>query len=106
MGKIQWNITTWKRKFLQSLSYERYYWCRVCKDFEIKNLVEYHDLFVQSNTLLLPDVIDNFKNMCLEIYEPDPAKFLSASGLAWQSALNKTKVKLNLSTDIDMLLMV
>ena len=55
---------------------------------------------------LLPDVIDNFKNMCLEIYEPDPAKFLSVSGLAWQSALNKTKVKLNLSTDIDMLLMV
>ena len=55
---------------------------RVCKDFEIKNLVEYHDLFVQSNTLLLPDVIDNFKNMCLEIYEPDPAKFLSASRLA------------------------
>ena len=55
---------------------------------------------------LLPDVIDNFKNMCLEIYELDPAKFLSASGLAWQSALNKTKVNLNLSTDIDMLLMV
>ena len=78
----------------------------VCKDFEIKNLGEYHDLYVQSNTLLLADVFENFRNMCLEIYELDPAKFLSAPGLAWQAALKKTKVKLDLLTDIDMLLMV
>ena len=39
--------------------------------------------------------------MCLEIYELDPAKFLSAPGLAWQAALKKTKVKLHLLTDID-----
>ena len=44
--------------------------------------------------------------MCLKIYELDPAKFLSAPGLAWQAALKKTKVKLDLLTDIDMLLMV
>ena len=44
--------------------------------------------------------------MCLEIYELDPAKFLSAPGLAWQAALKKTKVELALLTDIDMLLMV
>ena len=79
---------------------------RVCKDFEIKNLGEYHDLYVQSNTLLLADVFENFRNMCLKIYELDPAKFLSAPGLAWQAALKKTKVKLDLLTDIDMLLMV
>ena len=54
---------------------------RVCKDFKIKNLGEYHDLYVQSNTLLLADVFENFRNMCLEIYELDPAKFLSAPGL-------------------------
>ena len=41
---------------------------RVCKDFEIKNLGEYHDLYVQSNTLLLADVFENFQNMCLKIY--------------------------------------
>ena len=40
---------------------------RVCKDFEIKHLGEYHDLYVQSNTLLLADVFENFRNMCLEI---------------------------------------
>ena len=79
---------------------------RVCKDFEIKNLGEYHNLYVQSNTLLLADVFENFRNMCLEIYKLDPAEFLSAPRLAWQAALKKTKVKLDLLTDIDMLLMV
>ena len=54
---------------------------RVCKDFEIKNLGEYHDLYVKSNTLLLADVFENFRNMCLEIYELSPVKFLSAPGL-------------------------
>ena len=44
--------------------------------------------------------------MCFEIYEPDPAKFLSATGLVWQAALKKTILKLNLLTDIGMLLMV
>ena len=56
---------------------------RVCKDFEIKNLEEYHDLYVQSNTLLLANVFENFRDMCLKIYELDFAKFLSATGLAW-----------------------
>ena len=63
----------------------------VCKDFEIKNLGEYHDLYVQSNTLLLADVFENFRNMCLKIYELDTEKFLSAVGLAWQEALKKQK---------------
>ena len=56
---------------------------RVCKDLEIKNLGEYHDLYVQSDTLLLADVFENFRNMYLKIYELDPAKFLSAHGLVW-----------------------
>ena len=46
----------------------------VCKEFEIPNLREYHHLHLQSNTLLLADVFENFRNMCLEIYELDPAK--------------------------------
>ena len=54
---------------------------RVSKDFKIKNLGDYHDLYVQSDTLLLADVFENFKDMCLEIYELDPAHFLSAPGL-------------------------
>ena len=79
---------------------------KVCKDLEKKTLAEYHDFYVQGDMLLLADVFENFRNMCIKIYELDPAKFLSAPGLAWQAALKKTKVKLDLLTDIDMLLMV
>ena len=79
---------------------------RVCKYFEIKNLGEYHDLYVQSDTLLLANVFQNFRNMCLKIHKRDSAKFLSAPGVACQVVLKNTKVKLDLLTDIDMLLMV
>ena len=79
---------------------------RVCKDFEIKHLGEYHELYLQSDKLLLADVFENFRNMRLKIYETDPYKSPSAPGLAWQAALKKAKVKLDLLTDIDMLLMV
>ena len=55
---------------------------RVFKDYKRKNLGEYHDLYIQSDTLLLADVFEIFRNMCINIYELDPAKFLSAPGLA------------------------
>ena len=64
---------------------------RVCKDFEMENLGECQDLYVQSDTLLLADVFEKFRNICINIYELDPAKFHSAPGLAWQAALKKTK---------------
>ena len=48
--------------------------------FEIKNRGKYHDLYVQSDTLLLADVFENFRNMCLEIYELDPLYFVSTPG--------------------------
>ena len=66
---------------------------------------EYHDLYVLSDTLLLPDVFENFRDKCIETYELDPAHFLSAPGLAWKACLKKTNVKLELLTDNDMLLM-
>ena len=78
---------------------------RVYKDFEIKNLGEYNDLYLKNDTLLLVDVFEKFRKMCLKIYHLYPAKFLSAPGLLWQAALKKTEVKLELLTDIDMLLM-
>ena len=62
---------------------------RTQKDFKIKNLLEYHDLYVQSDKLLLADVLGNFQNMCREIYELDPAKFFP--GLACQTALKNLK---------------
>ena len=65
---------------------------RVCKDFEIKNLGEYHGLYVQSDMLLLADVFENFQNMCLEIYVLDP------KGLKY---LNDSKDFIEYSNDMD-----
>ena len=73
---------------------------------EIKNQGENHDLYVLSDTLLLADVFENFRDKCIEIYGLDPAHFLSAPGLAWQACLKKTGVELELLADIDMPLMV
>ena len=74
--------------------------------FEIKNLGEHHDLYVQSHTLLLSDIFENSRNMCLKIYELDPVYFVSAPGLAWKTCLKKTEVKLELITNYDMILMI
>ena len=54
---------------------------RVFKSLNNKNLGDYHDLYVQSGTLLLANVFEDFRNKCIEIYELDPAHFLSAPGL-------------------------
>ena len=79
---------------------------RACKDFGITNLGEYHDFYVQSDTLLLADVFEKFRDICLEIFELHPARFLTAAVLAFLTALKKTKLNLDLSEDIDLLLMV
>ena len=76
------------------------------KELKLKNLGDYHDLYVQSDLLLLAEKFENVRNKCIEIYELDPAHFLSAPGLAWQACLKNTGVRLKLLTDIDMLLMV
>ena len=79
---------------------------RVFKNLSSKNLGDYHDLHVQSDTILFSDVFENFRNMCIKVYELDSAHFLSAPGLAWEGCLKKTEVKLELLTDVDILLMV
>ena len=78
----------------------------VFKSFKLENLGVYHDLYVKSNTLLLADVFENFRDMCIKEYELDPAHFVSLTGLAWQACLKKTNIELELLTDYDMLLMV
>ena len=75
---------------------------KVFKELKLKNLGDYHDLYVQSDTLLLADVFENCRNKCIEIYKLDPAHFLSAPGLTWKACLEKTKVELELLTNIDM----
>ena len=57
-----------------------------------KDLGDYHDLYVQSDTLLLSDVFENFRNTCIKVYEFDPAHFLHVPGLAWQACLKKQRL--------------
>ena len=78
----------------------------VFKSFKLDNLGDYHDLYVTNDTLLLADVFENFRDMCINVYKLDPAHFVSLPGLAWQACLKKTNIELELLTDYDMLLMV
>ena len=78
---------------------------KVWNTLNIKNLGEYHDLYVQLDTALLADVFENFIKVCLIQYKLEPCYFLSVPGLAWTPMLKITKVKLELLTDVDMLLM-
>ena len=66
----------------------------------------YHEFYLRSDVLLLADVIEKFRKMCLEFYELDLIKLISAPGLAWQTALKKTQEELDLLTDVDILLMI
>ena len=80
---------------LENISDEDYTHAQKIWDvFKIKNLGEYHDLYVQSDTLLLADVYENFRNVCLEKHQLDPVYFVSAPRLAWQACLKKAGVKL------------
>ena len=79
---------------------------KVFEEFKLKNVGEYYDPYVQSDTLLLADVFENFRNICTEIYELDHSYFWSVPGLALQSYLKMTTAELELLTDIDMMLMV
>ena len=79
---------------------------RVCKDFETKTLGEYHDLCVQSNILLLANIFEKFRNMCLKQCELDPAKISFRSWTSMAKSFKKHKGKIRSLTDIDMLLMV
>ena len=78
---------------------------RVWKGFDIKNLGEYHDLYLKTDVILLSNVFEAFRNTCLQHYKLYPAHFYTSPGLAWQECLKKTGVRLELLTDPDMPLM-
>ena len=79
--------------------------CRVWREFGIKNKGEYHDLYLRTDVVLLANVFESFRKVCLENYGLDPSHFYTAPGLAWKACLKKTGVKLKLLLDPDMLLM-
>ena len=70
--------------------------------FSLKNMGEYHDLYLKSDILLLADVFENFRKTCLQYYKLDPCHYLTSPGLSWDAMLKMTGIKLELMTDIDM----
>ena len=74
----------------------------VFKVFKLENLGDYHDLYIQSDTLLLADVFNNFRDICLKECELDPAHFLSLPGLAWQHRIIEFSQEAWLKPYIDM----
>ena len=77
----------------------------IWEKFGINNLGEYHDLYLKTDVLLLADVFEEFRNICLENYNLDPAWYYTSPGLSWDALLKHSKVNLELLTDPDMLLM-
>ena len=78
---------------------------RVWKEFGLKDLGEYHDLYLKTDVILLANVFEAFRKVCLKNYGSDPAHFYTAPGLAWKACLKKTRIRLELLPDPDMLLM-
>ena len=75
---------------------------KVWKTFGIENMGQYHDLYLKSDVLLLADIFQNFREICLDIYGLDPAHYVSSPGLSWDAMLKMTGVRLDLLSEVDM----
>ena len=110
--KFHWSCLPSKECFFSSLkgkdiSDEEYYRaCKVWNVFGVKNFVEYHDLYLKCDVLLLCDVFEKFIDTCLEYYGLDPCHYFSSPGLAWDAMLEMSGVRLRLIDDIDMHLFI
>ena len=91
----------------ESISAEDYHFAQeVWRLFDLKNLGDYHDLYMTCDVLLLADVFEDFRNRCMRFYGLDPAHYYTSAGYSWDSMLKKTQVELELINDIDMHLFV
>ena len=91
---------------MSSISEEDYQHAqRVWKEFGIRTLGDYHDLYLRTDVVLQANMFEAFRDTCLKHYKLDPAHFYTSPGLAWKACLKRTGIKLELLTDPDMLLM-
>ena len=79
--------------------------CNVWNTFKMKTFKEYHELYNETDVLLLADVFESFRDLCLKIYKLDPVHYFTAPGLAWDACLKMTNIELELLSDVNMLLM-
>jgi len=98
-----------KREDFYSISYDKditekeyKHTQKVWDAFKLKNLGEYHDLYLKIDVLLLADVFENFRETCLLHYRLDPCHYMSSPGLSWDTMLKMTRINLDLISDIDM----
>ncbi|GFU26004.1 uncharacterized protein NPIL_57911 [Nephila pilipes] len=91
----------------EAISVEDYnHACRVFNQFNLSNLGEYCDLYVKTDVLLLTDLFENFRKICIQTYKLDPCWYFTTPALSWDAMLLKTKVAIELFTDYDMLLFI
>ena len=93
-----------KREGINNYNYQHV--LNVWKSFKMKSMKEYHELYNITDVLLLADVFENFRDVCLKNYGLDPVYYYTAPGLAWDAMLRMTKINLELLSDVDMLLMI
>ena len=74
----------------------------VWNTFKLNNMGEYHDIYLQTDVLLLADVFESFRKSCIRYYKLDPCHYFTSPGLSWDAMLKMTDIKLELMTDIDM----
>ncbi|GFU04923.1 uncharacterized protein NPIL_388011 [Nephila pilipes] len=91
----------------EAISVEDYnHACSVFNQFNLSNLGEYCDLYVKTDVLLLTDLFENFRKICIQTYKLDPCWYFTTPALSWDAMLLKTKVAIELFTDYDMLLFI
>lgn len=87
----------------EGISDEDYQYAQtVWRVFECKTMRDYHDLYLLTDVLLLADIFENFRAICIKNYKLDPAWYYSAPGLSWDTLLKMTKIELELLLDLDM----
>ena len=75
---------------------------KVWNQFNCRNFGDFHDLYLQTDVLLLADVFECFRKNCMNNFEIDPSHYVTLPAFGWDAMLKMTKVKLDLLTDVNM----
>ena len=67
---------------------------------------EYHDLYLKTDVILLADIFENFRDVCVKSHKLDPAWYYTSPGLTWGALQKKTEIKLDLLSDVNMILFI